>query len=123
MDVLRCKSPEMVRREIGVCLLAYNLIRRTMAQAALPSDRSPRQLSFTAAMQKIAACWMVLQLLDEETAAKIIDTHLAGMLAHRVGDRPDRVEPRAVKRRPKQHKLLTTPRDQIKAQMNFRSAT
>ena len=123
MDVLRCKSPEMVRREIWVCLLAYNLIRRTMLQASKLSDLSPRQLSFAAAMQKIAACWIVLQLLDKETATKLIDTHLAGLLAHRVGDRPDRFEPRAVKRRPKQQTLLTTPRNQIKAQMNFRSAT
>ena len=65
MDVLRCKSPEMVRKEIWACLLAYNLIRRAMLQAASQSDLSPRQLSFTAAMQKIAACWMMLTLPNE----------------------------------------------------------
>ena len=56
MDVLRCKSSKMVRKEIWMCLAAYNLIRHSMLQAATESNRSPRQLSFTAAMQKIAAC-------------------------------------------------------------------
>lgn len=116
MDVLRCKSPQMVRKEIWVCLLAYNLIRRVMLQAASQSDLSPRQLSFTAAMQKIAACWMMWPLLNESKDT-MIAIHLTGLLAHRVGDRPDRVEPRAVKRRPKPHKLLTKPRAQAQAEL------
>ena len=99
-----------------MCLLAYNLIRRVMLQAASQSDLSPRQLSFTAAMQKIAACWMTLPLLDE-SKVMMIAIHLTGLLAHRVGDRPDRVEPRAVKRRPKPHKLLTKPRAQAQAEL------
>jgi hypothetical protein len=45
----------MMRREIWCCLLAYNLIRQTMLAAALEAGRSPRQISFTAAMQKSAA--------------------------------------------------------------------
>jgi len=117
MDVLRCKTPEMVRREIWTCLLAYNLIRRTMLQAASESGLSPRQLSFTAAMQKIAACWLAVLLLNEEPAATLIDTHLTGLLTHRIGHRPDRVEPRAVKRRPKSHRLLTQPRGQARAKL------
>ena len=116
MDVLRCKSPQMVGKEIWVCLLAYNLIRRAMLQAASQSNLSPRQLSFTAAMQKIASCWITL-LLSEEIRAMMIAIHLRGLLAHRVGDRPDRVEPRAVKRRPKPHKLLTKPRAQARAEL------
>jgi len=117
MDVLRCKTPEMVRREVWTCLLAYNLIRRTMLQAASESGLSPHQLSFTAAMQKIAACWLVVIVLDETETATVIDTHLTGLLTHRVGHRPDRVEPRAVKRRPKPHPLLTQPRDQARAKL------
>src|SRR5258708_7886580 len=65
MDVLRCKTPEMVRREIWTCLLAYNLIRQTLLAAARHADRSPRQLSFTAAMQKIAAGWIAVGLLHD----------------------------------------------------------
>jgi hypothetical protein len=123
MDILRSKSPEMVRREAWTCLLAYNLIRRTMLQAARASDLSPRQLSFAATMQKIAACWIALQLLDPDINAMLIETHLTGLLAHRVGHRPDRSEPRAIKRRPKPHKLLTIPRAQAKAQLLLASVT
>lgn len=110
MDVLRCKSPEMVRKEIWTCLLAYNLIRKTMLDAARTSKLSPRQLSFTAAMQKIAASWVASPLMDEETIERVIEVFLADMAQYKVGDRPDRYEPRAIKRRPKPHKLLTQPR-------------
>jgi putative transposase len=117
IDVLRCKSPEMVRREIWSCLLAYNLIRQSMLEAALRSDRSPRQLSFTAALQKIAAAWAITSACDHLLLAKLIGTHLADMAGNLIGNRPDRVEPRAVKRRPKPHKLLTEPRDDARAKL------
>jgi len=117
MDVLRCQSAEMVRREIWTCLLAYNLIRQTMLEAALKSERSPRQLSFTAALQKIAAAWTMLAVCDEVLLAKMIEVHLGDIANHRVGNRPDRVEPRAVKRRPKPHKLLNEPRAAARAKL------
>lgn len=115
MDVLRCQSPAMVRKEIWACLLAYNLVRRTLLQSALARKRSPRQISFTAAMQKIAASWMQGPLLDEETAAALLEVDWKHLAAHRVGHRPNRVEPRAVKRRPKPHDLLMTPRAEARA--------
>ena len=114
MDVLRCKTAEMVRREIWTCLLAYNSIRKTMLQAALPAGRSPRQLSFTTAMQKIAASWGTLPVCSAATALRLIDVHLEDLVAHQVGHRPDRVEPRAVKRRPKKQKLLMQPRGEAR---------
>jgi hypothetical protein len=86
-------------------------------QAAANSNRSPRQISFTAAMQKIAAGWTVSPLLDEAGLIALITNHLRGLPQHRVGHRPDRVEPRAIKRRPKPHKLLTVPRNQARAQL------
>lgn len=115
MDVLRCQSPEMVCKEIWACLLAYNLVRRTLLQSALARKRSPRQISFTAAMQKIAASWVLGPLLDEETAAALLAVDWKHLAGHRVGHRPNRVEPRAVKRRPKPHDLLTTPRAEARA--------
>jgi putative transposase len=115
MDVLRCKTPEMVRKEAWTCLLAYNLIRQTMLQAALAADRSPRQLSFTAAMQKIAASWATLSVCDEATLVLLVTVHLKHLPAHQVGNRPNRIEPRAVKRRPKPHKLLNKPRAEARA--------
>jgi putative transposase len=117
MDVLRCKTAEMVRREIWTCLLAYNLIRKAMLQAALEAGRCPRQLSFTAAMQKIAAAWVTIVVCAEAIALSLMEVHLSDMATHQVGDRPDRVEPRKVKRRPKPHPLLTVPRQQARADL------
>ena len=117
MDVLRCKTPEMVRREIWTCLLAYNLIRKTMLEAARREGLSPRQLSFTAATQKVAAGYQTLMLMDEATAAELIEVHLTHLAGQEVGNRPHRVEPRAIKRRPKPHALLTKPRDEARADL------
>ncbi len=117
IDVLRCQSPEMVRREIWTALLAYNLIRQTMLESAQSAGLSPRQLSFTAALQKIAAGWITLPLLEISAAAAVIDAHVAHLESHRVGHRPNRVEPRAIKRRPKPHKLLTKPRSEARAEL------
>lgn len=115
MDVLRCQSPEMVRKEIWACLLAYNLVRHRILQAAMTRKRSPRHISFTASMQKIAASWAQGPLLDEADASALLETELKHLAGHRVGHRPNRVEPRAVKRRPKPHKLLTDSREKARA--------
>ena len=117
MDVLRCKTPEMVRREVWTHLLAYNLIRRIILQSAQASGCSPRELSFTAAIQAIAASWMVAALADRSLFGALVDAHLANLAGHRVGNRPDRVEPRAVKRRPKPHRLLTKPRAEARREL------
>lgn len=117
MDILRCKTPEMVRKEMWTCLLAYNLIRRAMLQSAQASGVSPRRLSFTAAMQSIAASWQVIVLSGDSMIAHLIDAALESMSSHIIGNRPGRVEPRAVKRRPKPHALLTKPRDQARAEL------
>ena len=123
MDVLRCKTPEMVRRELWTHLLAYNLIRRTILQSAQASGLSPRELSFTAAMQAIAASWAIAALDDSRTLTLLVDAHLANLAGHRVGHRPDRVEPRAVKRRPKPHRLLTKPRAEARAELFANAST
>jgi putative transposase len=117
MDVLRCKTPEMVRKEIWTCLLAYNLIRKTMLQASIGSGLSPRQLSFVNAMQTLAASWDRLPTLDRSTMASMIASQLASLTSPIVGNRPDRIEPRAVKRRPKPMRLLTMPRDAAREQL------
>jgi putative transposase len=116
MDVLRCQTPPMVCQEVWTCLLAYNLIRQTMLQAARRSGRSPRQLSFSAALETIAASWMVA-VLEESLTLTLVEAHLANLARQLVGNRPDRVEPRAIKRRPKEHRLLTKPRAQARADL------
>jgi putative transposase len=117
MDVLRCQSAEMVRREIWTCLLAYNLIRQTMLEAALTAELSPRQLSFTAALQRLAAAWVLLANADEELVVALIANLLNDVSTCQIGKRPNRVEPRKVKRRPKPHQLLTEPRQQARAKL------
>jgi len=111
MDILRCKSPAMIRREIWTWLLAYNLIRKVMLEAAFAADMSPRALSFAAAMEQIGAGWTAVLLLDESRQSQLIDVYLDNLARYRVGHRPNRIEPRAIKRRPKPQKLLTKPRD------------
>lgn len=165
MDLLRCKTPEMVRKEIGACLLAYNLVRHTMLQAAYASGRSPRDLeedrakveeacpaaaqppcsprclkgerakageacraapegeclpreiSFTAAMQQLAAGWICAPSFNEAMSDELRRANQKHLPNHRVRNRPNRVEPRAIKRRPKPHKLLTKPRAESRADL------
>jgi hypothetical protein len=116
LDVLRCKTPQMVRKELYTGLLAYNLIRQTMLQAALAADVSPRSLSFTAALQTLAAAGMVAAIGVGDLSL-LIQMKLEHIASHRVGHRPGRIEPRAIKRRPKPHKLLTEPRPLARARL------
>jgi hypothetical protein len=122
LDVLRCKTPEMARKELRAGLLAYNLIRQTMLQAAVRAQRSPRELSFTVAVQTIAAAWMVV-VMAEELLPSLVDLRLDHIASHRIGNRPNRIEPRAIKRRPKPHDLLTQPRDQARAKLLIKPAS
>ena len=117
LDVLRCKTPEMARKEALVGVLMYNLIRQTILQAAQEADVSPRHLSFTAAMQQTAAFWEVTFYADEEKRQSLIATLLHNVSQHRVGNRPGRAEPRAKKRRPKNHKLLTDSREEARRKL------
>ena len=117
MDVLRCRTPELVRTELWMHLLAYNLIRAVMARAAAPVGCAPRQLSFAGAVHAVRAFG---DRLLGATAARVTELR-RGLLemigCQRVGNRPGRVEPRARKRRPKHGALLTTPRDQARARL------
>ena len=122
MDILRCKTPEMLRKEIWAHLLIYNLIRMAMAQAATGASCQPWQVSLKGAMQALSAFdgfWPKGLFIDP-------DGHFQNMLQaiaeHRVGHRPDRVEPRAIKRRPKPLPLLTERRPQARARLRAGAA-
>jgi hypothetical protein len=110
MDVLRCKTPEMVRKEIWAHLLAYNLVRKVMAQAAKEFEVEPCTLSFKAALQTLKAFALPLLTCAKSKVPEVIEEMLLAIVRHSVGNRPDRVEPRALKRRPKPYDLLTKPR-------------
>jgi hypothetical protein len=110
MDVLRCKTPEMVRKEIWAHLLAYNLLRTVMAVAAAESDVEPRQISFKGAKQAVTAFAPKIEAARPQDRPPLIDAMLTTVAYHRVGDRPGRWEPRARKRRPKPGYRLMQPR-------------
>jgi hypothetical protein len=113
MDHLRCRAPHRVRNEISMHLASYNLIRAVMAATARESDRLPWQVSFKGTMQTLNN---LLPQLPHMQADDWCDLLFAALNRHVVGDRPDRVEPRARKRRPKHYPLLRAPRDQSRRQ-------
>jgi DDE family transposase len=117
MDVLRCKSPEMVEKEIWMHLLAYNLIRGVMAKAAKAHDRQPRLLSFKGALQTMTAFQDALRWTPPDARKRLVKVMLEAISKHHVGDRPGRVEPRANKRRPKAQRFLMEPRKQARKRL------
>ena len=120
MDMLRCKTPERVRKEIWTHVLAYNLIRTVMAQAAARDGVAPRSISFKATLQVLEAFRPLIAFQAHRGAghrATLYQQVLRAIAVHRVADRPDRFEPRKVKRRPQRYSRLRRPRREIKLQM------
>jgi hypothetical protein len=117
MDILRCKTPAMVRKEIWAHLLAYNLIRKVMAQAAEQHHTTPRQLSFAGAMQILNEFRALLLHGSAAELPEVTRRLLAAIARHRVGNRPNRYEPRKIKRRPKGYSRLLVSRDQERAKL------
>jgi Transposase DDE domain len=113
MEKLRTKTPEMVRKEIEMHLLAYNLIRGIMAEAARVAKIKPRTISFVGSVHTIRA-FEEVHLYEPARIEADLPRLLDLISKKRVGDRPDRYEPRAVKRRPKPHPLLKMPRKAAK---------
>ncbi|MDZ7652887.1 MAG: IS4 family transposase [Burkholderiaceae bacterium] len=110
MDILAAKSPAMVDKEVAAHLLAYNLVRVLMARAAASAQVLARSLSFKASVQLLLAFQQQLRLAGGRQATRMTALLLGAVSCLRLRLRPGRVEPRAVKRRPKTHHLLTVPR-------------
>ena len=116
MDHLRCKTPERVRNEFYMHLTGYNLIRGVMAAAAQQAGKCPWEISFKGTLQTLSQ--FLPLLLAGATTEAWCEALLTAVAAHIVGDRPDRFEPRRVKRRPKhylrlqKHRRLYTSRDE-----------
>jgi putative transposase len=115
MEILRCQTPAMVRKEIWAHLLAYNLVRKVMAQAAEQHECTPRQLSFAGAMQTLNEFRTLLLSVPEAQLPELCNTILQAIASHPVGNRPDRWEPRKVKRRPKGYSRMTKSRAEERA--------
>lgn len=119
LEHVRCKSPEMVRRELWTTLLAYNLIRSTAAAASLLHQVRPREISFTSTVQFVLQEWKLLSKgeLSEANLAAFIETMLKGIADCLVANRPGRIEPRVLKKRPKPYKRMTKPRAVLKQEL------
>jgi hypothetical protein len=117
MEALRCRTPFMVEKEIWATFLGYNLVRKVSCQAALAAGKHPRQISFTATLQAVRGGWESLTH-SRGCGRRALGQALLGALGKEVvGDRPDRCEPRAVKRRPKSQALLTKPRAEARTEL------
>lgn len=117
MDVLRCKTPAMIEKEIAAHLLAYNLVRSVMAQAAALTTLLPRQLSFKGALQQLRAFERNVRHGKHPLIDQALDYLLRGIAKLKLPHRPGRVEPRAVKRRGKNLPFLTKPRAEEQARL------
>jgi hypothetical protein len=107
MDILRAKTPEMVRKEMWAHLLAYNLVRKIIAQSASQCGKIPRCLSFKCAMQLIFSFCQAGHLSATGQSYAYL---LKAISCKAVGNRPGRSEPRVVKRRPKAFPKMQEPR-------------
>lgn len=111
MVKLSCKTPEMAEKEVWIYLLAHNLIRITMAEAASLSDILPRQLSFKHSLQ-LFRIWRQQSIgQSDNNKLRVL---LLLIIEQTVGHRPGRVEPRAVKRWIKTFPVLTKSRSELR---------
>jgi hypothetical protein len=120
MDILRCKTPELVRKEIWTHILAYNLIRTIIAQAASKHHIEPRTISFKGAVQTLEAFQPLIATQgdhDRKHRRNLYQKLLDAVATHRVADRPDRFEPRQRKRRQKKYDRMMKPRNELKREM------
>jgi len=111
METLSCKTPEMAEKEMWVYFLAYNLIRLLMAQSALLADLFPRQLSFKYTLQIWLAWCQQTRMISTQPDKGLLFAFIAEKT---IGNRPNRSEPRAVKRRPKPYSLLMETREKAR---------
>lgn len=114
MDHLKCQTPEMVRKELWMHLLAYNLVRCTMVRAAHRTNGTPEAISYSGALQALQNPIDDGPPLTDEQRALIDEAVLTAIAKRKVGNRPNRIEPRAVKKRPKPYPRLKKPRSQYK---------
>ncbi|MEQ1828930.1 MAG: IS4 family transposase [Pirellula sp.] len=119
LGFLRCKSPEMIRREFWTIMLAYNLIRATIALAAKLNEVIPRTISFTSACQYVLASWQ--EFLHNKNIGfwkTYCESMLKAISSCEVANRPGRFEPRVVKRRRDQYNLMTEPRNALRSRLS-----
>ncbi len=115
MDVLRCKTPAMIQKELVIYHILYNTIRGILSEAAVAHGTAPERLSFKGTVSA-ARQWagVIAHAGTDEETARLHNEFLRLVARDRVPLRPGRAEPRATKRRPKQYSFLTHPRRDYK---------
>ena len=117
MDILRCKSPSMVRKEIYVYLLAYNLLRSLMWSAGTTYGTPPLRLSLQGTRHHLNNFIAQLLATDSKKRLQIYSTLLKVIVHKVVPERPGRSEPRVRKRRPKAYPLMTKSRRELRKEL------
>ena len=124
LNHVRCQSPKMVRRELWVTLLAYHLVRTTASAAALLYNKRPRQISFTGTCQYLLASWT--DLVRGRIPLDRLSGHCLALLSQiatcEVANRPGRIEPRVLRRRRHNYKLMQEPRHILKNRLESGNA-
>jgi hypothetical protein len=110
MDVLRCKTPEMIRKEIWAHVLAYNLLRTVMCEAATKQHCPPRELSFKGTLQLLNSFYQLIVIATPTQLEALCARMLMAVGQHRVANRPNRYEPRKRKRAAKPYPPMKQPR-------------
>lgn len=118
MDFLRTKSPQMARKELAMYFLAYNLIRSLMSEAALRYGKDPLRLSFKGTLQHLNTFLPLLASASPQKRQQHYEMLLLLIAREELPYRPGRVEPRAVKRRPKRSRWLQEPRAVLKQKLS-----
>ena len=117
VDHVRCKSPEMVLRELWVTFLGYNLIRKVIATSAAVHDKPPRKLGFPFACQTILSSWMLISTGACRDASALWASALSRIAANEVANRPGRIEPRGLKRRRHRYPVMQRPRAELRRKL------
>jgi hypothetical protein len=115
MDILSCQTPALLAKELWVHLLGYHLVRQTLAEAARSAGVTPRHVSFAGALQTLEAFRWLLQCSAGEGFRFACRVLYLAVGTHRIGHRPDRVEPRRVKRRVQLYPWLNQARAEARA--------
>lgn len=113
MEVLGGKTPQMIRKEVYAHILAYNLIRSLMWNAATSYKLPPLRLSLKGAIQHLSVFAPLISTAPSPVAQSL-SSYLLRALVDTLPNRPNRIEPRRKKRRPKSYGWLQQPRDELK---------
>lgn len=115
LDILRCRTPEMIRKEILMYFIAYNCVRRLMYEAAKEADIEIRAVSFKGSVQALRSWEPHLNQakISREERFRLISDLYDAMTNTPIRQRPGRSEPRCLKRRKKNYQMMSSPRHEI----------